>query len=100
MFLFVSIRFVLCLSFLVLVCVALFSVFAESRSQTGVSFLLVVLGAVALCIAAVYLRASTLHEREIKISVGASVASEAVVVAVGAVPAEGVNADVSLRGAK
>ncbi|CAN0286099.1 unnamed protein product, partial [Ectocarpus sp. 8 AP-2014] len=34
----------------------------------AVSFLLVILGIAALCIAAVYLRASTLHDREIKIS--------------------------------
>eukprot|EP00903_Cladosiphon_okamuranus_P017697 g16296.t1 len=40
----------------------------EDAPPVGVSFLLVVLGAVALCVAAVYLKASTLHEREIKIS--------------------------------
>ncbi|CAB1098907.1 unnamed protein product [Ectocarpus sp. CCAP 1310/34] len=34
----------------------------------AVSFLLIILGIAALCIAAVYLRASTLHDREIKIS--------------------------------
>ena len=42
-----------------------------TMGRSGVSFLLCILGAVALSIAAVYLRASTLHEREIKISVRA-----------------------------
>ena len=37
--------------------------------QTGVSFLLFFLAIIAIFIAAVYLHASTLHEREIKISV-------------------------------
>lgn len=43
--------------------------FIVLSTSAGLSFLMVLLAVVALCVSGVYLRASTLHEREIKITV-------------------------------